>query len=128
MKHDYFELPALSSLYLEDSWVYNIAASPGSIVFTMDFVLTPENGSYVPPLGREQYCYRQGTLSFTHVTESSWSDQGAPASKDAAGVIDYGNIDEFQWENFTYSLVGSWGHLEIVAENVAVRFEKAKKP
>jgi hypothetical protein len=117
----YEQLPALTDLVLEESYVLDIEARPSTVRFAVDFVLTPRHPSYQPPPPNESNCYRKGELLFTGVRELAWSDQGAPPAHDASGEVDYGNIDALHWQGSRYELEGDWGQMEVLAESLTVR-------
>ena len=114
----------LAGIYLEDSWVLDIASSDRDVSFRLEAVLTPQHPRYRPPEPGEQYCYLDGWL-IVRSTEpiEVWLSRAGPAI-DAAGEPDLGNIDRFAaglddvWE-----IVGDWGHARAVDPEVTVRFE-----
>ena len=116
----YTEIPGLAGLLLEESYVIDIEAHPGRIVFAMDLVLTVDHPEYRDPLPGEQYCYRSGELRFHGVSRATWGGQGQPPAKDSSGEIDYGNIDTFEWDPAGVVLEGGWGRMEVVATVVDV--------
>ncbi len=65
----YWRLGGLEDVYLEDSWVLDIVARPGTVRFDMDFVLRESHGSYHAPTPGEQYCYKRGRLLFFDVKQ-----------------------------------------------------------
>lgn len=116
----YEELPATGAFLLEESYVLNIHARPGSVSIEVDLVLTPEHPEYADPRTGEQFCYRLGRISFSGVTTMSWSGQGMKPAVDATGEHDYGNIDRFEWAPGHYVVEGSFGLLGIDASEVEV--------
>lgn len=117
---DYTELAVLRSIYLEDSWVLGIHASPSIVRFTMDFVLTPDHPLYAPPATGEHHSYRRGTLELFGVRNLSWVDQQQHPGIDATGEKDWGNIDSMRWESDRFQLEGSWGAMTLKAARVSV--------
>ena len=122
MTRPYVDLPLLSTILLEESYVLDIEARPASIRFRVDFALTPEHPEYVRPSANEVHCTRRGWMRFSGVTTTSWSGQGVPPARDATGEVDYGNIDSFTFDGSTYTLEGDWGHLVVVADRISVDF------
>lgn len=49
---------ALAHVYLEDSWVIDLAPSDQGIAFRLEAVLTPGHQSFNGPVAGEQHCYR----------------------------------------------------------------------
>lgn len=120
MMRNYVELAELRNILLEESYVLDIECHPGSIEFTMDFVLTKGHIAYRTPKANEQFCYRRGRLLFNRVTRSTWAGQGAPPSSDITGELDWGNIDSFSWDDEKFALEGTWGVMEVAAEGTSV--------
>ena len=113
---DYWSIPALENVYLEDSWVLSISAQPGSLVLAVDVVLREQHPVYRTPGAEEQYCYRRGILRFDGVTTLSWSEQGAPPAVDATGQPDFGSFDQFEVEGARYRLSGDFGLIALEAD------------
>lgn len=128
MTRPYSGLPDLADIYLEDSWVLDVRATPGVVAFTVEFVLTADHPDYSSARPGEQYCYRVGELRFDGVTQLRWTGQGNPPATDASGERDYGHIDSFDWEPGVYVLHGSWGHLDIAASGVQVQLRGGTPP
>lgn len=120
-KLSYTQLDGFEHLYLEDSFVLDIAAHPGRLTITIELVLTPEHPEYQPPSPSEQYCMRPGVIEFESVRRLAWTGQGTPPSTDASGTIDYGNIEEFEATEDTVTLQGDFGQLEIESTTPTVR-------
>lgn len=116
----YVGIPGFENLYLEDSWVLGIAATPGRLEFRLDLVLTQDHPLYHEPLPNEVYCHARGSIAFVDVDELTWSHQGARPATDATGEVDFGNIDSFTWIPGRYELDGDWGDLVIKAHGVEV--------
>ena len=114
---------ALANLYLEDSYVLDISEEDNSIRFDMEFVLTEKHKLYHPPKEKEQYCYKRGQLEFLSTSSSTilQLSNNLP-SIDANGEKDIGNIDYFVGLNDKYFLEGDWGSLDVVCENVSVKY------
>jgi hypothetical protein len=68
----YTTLNVLSDLVLEESWILEVTARHGSLVFTADFVMTADHPDYAPPLPDEVFSYFRGSLVFPGVTELKW--------------------------------------------------------
>lgn len=110
---DYAEMPGLSDLYLEDSYVLDIAESAGRLTFSMSAVLTPEHPAYRDPLPGEQYCYADGALVFSGVAHTDWLERSTQRYVDATGGTDLGNIDTLTSADGTYEVAGDWGRVRI---------------
>lgn len=119
----YTDISALRHIYLEDSWVLGIDATPGRLSFRMDLVLTPEHPEYRGAAPGEQHCYRRGELSFTGVSRLQWSAADVRPAVDASGEQDYGNIDIFEWDERAARLEGDWGQIEVSYAAVEVSLD-----
>lgn len=110
---DYFEVPGLATVYLEDSYVLDIVEEPGSFSFTMEFVLTKNHPRYHEPRAGEMYCYERGRLTFTDVSHVEWLERSQQTYTDAAGEQDLGNIDYLKQENDHWHAGGDWGQVRV---------------
>ncbi|MEE2521984.1 hypothetical protein V1639_07690 [Pseudarthrobacter sp. J75] len=113
--NDYWKLPGFADVYLEDSWVVGLQATPSLFVVEVDLVLRETHPQYAPPASGEQYCYRPGWIRFVAVSTLRWFDQGQPPAVDRTGESDFGGIDTFTFLKDVYSIVGSFGRIEIQA-------------
>lgn len=114
MTKNYYDFPALSEVYLEDSYVLRINEGDGTISFSMLLVLREQHPRYHAPEPGEQYCYAYGDLIFTGVREVRWLERGHHVYTDVTGEEDLGNIDTMIYDTDHYELTGDWGHVEIV--------------
>lgn len=119
----YTDISALRHIYLEDSWVLGIDATPGRLSFRMDLVLTPEHPEYRAAAPGEQHCYGGGELSFTGVSRLQWLAADIRPGVDASGEHDYGNIDIFEWDERAARLEGDWGQIEVSYAAVEVSLD-----
>lgn len=110
---NYFELPGLDGIYLEDSFLLDIRQVRNTIEILLDVVLREIHGSYESPRAGEQYCYRRGRLVFHDVIRASWASLSFDGALDGNEETDFGNIDEFVFRDGRYLLSGEWGQLEI---------------
>lgn len=110
---NYWELPGLDDVYLEDSWVREVQIGDSSIRFTLDLVLRENSPRYTPPLSGEQYCYAPATLEFDHATQIKWTPSDIKPAVDPDGSVDFGNIDNFEVDGDVYHLEGDWGEATI---------------
>ncbi|GAA0638075.1 hypothetical protein GCM10009547_48080 [Sporichthya brevicatena] len=124
----YWEIPALAGIYLEDSWVLAIRATPGMLEVELEVVLREQHPNYAPPRTGEQYCYQRGRLSFASVSELYWTAQGAPAATDTSGQEDYGSIDTLEFEESRYSLIGDFGRISLVAQTPSLSWDEGPIP
>ena len=117
----------LAEIYLEDSWVLDVAATEHGVSFRLDAVLTPDHPRYHPPARGEQHCYRRATLTVATTKRSLLTRSDVPGATDASGELDYGNIDVFSavdWEGESaWEMSGEWGELLTVEPSVTLAFE-----
>jgi hypothetical protein len=118
---EYYELPALSHIYLEDSYVLDIIESDSELRFLLDIVLTEFHPDYHPPVSGEQYCYRKGELIFEETCAIQWLRKTRQVFRDANGEIDYGNIDVFYYEDGRYHIEGDWGSVMLSSESLQLQ-------
>lgn len=119
---NYYQLPGLEQIYLEDSYVLNVEEAEDYIKFLLLLVLTEKHAAYTPPKPGEQYCYRNACLEFENASNIHWISRKMTPSTDAAGEIDYGNIDSMMFTGGTYYLSGSWGEIEITSSRPKINF------
>lgn len=121
----YWELPGLEHVYLEDSWVIQIMATPGTLQVDCEFVLTEDHTGYQPPRAGEMYCYARGALIFKNVVSLVWEQQGMPPALDAAGETDFGGIDAFSLDQGGFLLEGDFGNIRLSNDDtVSVIYSK----
>ena len=118
MTSDYTELPGFGGVFLEESYVLDVVATPGSLRIELDVVLEPSHPNYIPPAEDERFCFRRARLLFEGVRGLRWEGQGAPSARDASGEVDLGHIDSCRLVDSTFELEGDWGQLEVVADAV----------
>lgn len=111
----YFEFPGFDQLYLEDSFILDVIARPGSVVFVAEIVLREEHPGYRPPRSSEKYCYRRGRITFGGVGRLTWLRGDVVPARDATGETDFGGFDEFGLDGRTYILSGDFGTLQMEA-------------
>jgi hypothetical protein len=123
----YTDLKGLQDIVLEESYILAITATPGQVVFKVDFVLTPDHPHYQPYNPVEAFaCFRRGELRFQDIKILYWTGQSAPPSVDATGELDYGHIETFEWEPACYQLLGDWGYMEVTGGDVQVTIDDAE--
>jgi hypothetical protein len=75
------------------------------------------------PAPGEQYSYCTGRLVFADVEQIDWIERYPRASEDAAGQIDYGNIDALCAMDGVYHLEGDWGRVEVASAPPVLIFD-----
>lgn len=123
MKIKYYEIPALSNIYFEDSYVLSIHEHKTVFVFELEAVLTEDNPNYETPQVGEIYSYARISLRFINVDSIEWIDRKFMAFADASGDLDYGNIDIFVGCDGGYELAGDWGRVLIKGRAIEVIVE-----
>jgi hypothetical protein len=121
---DYYEaFPDLAGVYLEDSWVLEVAPTAEGVSLRLEAVLTPEHPRYHPPALNKQYCYRTGWLTLT----SDAIDvrlSGRQPYRDPDGSQDFGNIDSFDTSaDGAWEMYGDWGSVKISQPRVTLNLD-----
>lgn len=113
----YTDISGFEDVYLEDSWVLDIAVLPGMVTLEVEAVLLESHPAYEQPRPGEAYCYRRGTIRFNGVAAVTWTGQGdvVPAV-DASGEQDFGSVDAFEVSEGQYVLEGDFGRLEVSSD------------
>ena len=112
----YWQLDQLQDVYLEDSWILSINATPGRLEMVLDVVLRESHPDYRDPLPGEQYCYKRGSLVFSTVRELHWTAQGkARSTTDANGERDYGSLEVLQFDDTLWSMDGDFGEISVIS-------------
>ncbi len=119
---NYWQLPGLENIYLEDSYVLGIKTDT-SVEFFLEVVLTENHSLYTSPLPGERYCYRRITLKFPHPQTYNLTLNKMLPIVDPDGTWDYGNIDAFFMENEAYNLIGEWGELTVISDPPVIEFD-----
>lgn len=109
----YYDIPALHSIYLEDSFVLGIKERDDGISFRLDAVLTADHPRYHEPKPGEQYCYAGIVLAFGNASGVEWLERSEHVFTDPDGEQDLGNIDVLRWEDDLYDIAGDWGHVHV---------------
>ena len=123
----YYTIADLEDIYLEDSFVLAVKASPGSVEFDMDVVLRESHPDYIPPKADEQYCYRRASLRFVGITGISLRMESIQKSRDANGELDYGGIDSFETDDSGFLVRGDFGSVTIQGGTFSLDFCRADK-
>jgi hypothetical protein len=124
----YQELTGLEHVFLEDSYVVALLEESTRIVFILDVVLTEQHPLYKAPSADAQYCYRRALLTFPHLHSAVWSEKRVQPFVDAAGAIDYGNIDSFYAAQGWYHLEGDWGIVDIHSQPPLLQIQDDEIP
>lgn len=109
----YEDLPGFENVYLEDSFVLDVRATPSAVVFELDLVLLEAHPRYSEPADGEQYCYRRGRIEFSHVSAFRWTRRGLPPAVDQNAEIDYGGFDQFGEVEGNWFASGNWGDVVV---------------
>jgi hypothetical protein len=114
----------LAGVYLEDSWVLELAPNDDGLAIRIEAVLTPEHSRYEPPKPGEQHCYRSGWLS-VRADSIEIILSGRPPATDATGEADFGNVDAFAFDptDDHWKLEGDWGYARVHDPKVTLRFD-----
>jgi hypothetical protein len=114
-KVDYPQMDGFENVYLEDSFVLAIEATPARLVLDVELVLTPQHPAYHPPAPDEQNCYARAAIEFRNVRDLAWTGQGTPPAQDASGAKDYGGIDALFRNGSVFHMEGDWGAIDVTS-------------
>lgn len=114
----------LAGVYLEDSWVLELAPHDHGLALRLETVLTPEHPLYEPPMPGEQHCYRMGWLNVQGGPIELHLSGSRPAT-DATGEVDFGHVDVFAFSQAEdrWELEGDWGYARVRRPEVTLRFD-----
>ncbi|MEO1657570.1 MAG: hypothetical protein AAFR65_07600 [Pseudomonadota bacterium] len=116
----YFEwINALSSIYLEDSYVLEVRERASEIEFEMEFVLQDSHPCYTIPKEGEMYCYRRGIIRLRNCLDISWTNKQY-ALRQRLEDRDYCNIDAFYSDGDKIFIEGDWGQLSLRSDEIIV--------
>jgi hypothetical protein len=118
----YTRFDGFENLYLEDSFVLDVAARPGRLTISAELILTEGHPDYREPRSDERYCMRDGVIEFASVRSLRWTGQGIPPSTDASGSIDYGSIDALHLSEGVIHIEGDFGQIEMESARPVVSF------
>jgi hypothetical protein len=121
----YEKIAGFEHVLLEDSFVLDVCARPGSVQVDIDLVLLASHEAYRAPCVGEMHCYVRATLLFAGVTELTWVGQGRRPAIDATGDLDYGGVDLLEQMANSWRFVGDWGDIRLTAESVALALKES---
>ncbi|GAQ74382.1 hypothetical protein ACKI1I_14100 [Streptomyces turgidiscabies] len=126
--NNYKQISRLAAYHLEESYVLEIEARPGSLAFELDLALSTDHPLHGPASPGERHCYRRGRLEFSPLADLHWTDQGTPPAKDATGELDYGSIDSLEVNGNLYTITGDFGHISVTALDLSIRLRSHRAP
>lgn len=122
MKLEYTNFQGFENVFLEDSFVLKIKTSKSFAEFFVEIILRKHHPLYSKPKPKEQYCYKNGIISFPQIENIIWVKVNMNPSTDANNEVDFGNIDSFFYENDFYNILGDWGELKIQSQGPIIKF------
>ena len=118
----YYNIPQLSYIYLEDSFVLNIRTEANYVELLLELVLTENHPLYQSPLPNEQYFYKKARLIFSEAQQVELTEKINTKYIDANNELDLGNINDFyQYKNYFY-LYGDWRELKVRGATLKIEF------
>lgn len=114
--------PQFRAIRLDETYVFDFALHPGSVVFTVDFVLATSHPLYADPAPGEAFDYRPGTITFTDVLVCRWESSGGRMTVDPDGSRDWDTFESVEWNDFDWMLRGEFGVVSLTARTVEVEF------
>lgn len=122
----YEDIPALTGLDLEESYVLDIAVLETSLVLTLDLVLTSEHEGYTSPRPGEQHCFRRARVKISDARSVRWVKKIMRAFRDSSGETDYGSIDSWLLDGDLAVISGDWGVLEVNGGAVSLELDESR--
>jgi hypothetical protein len=120
---EYENFLGFEHVYLEDSYVLGIDTTLQTVTIDLGVVLIETHPLYKKPSINEHYCMRKGQIIFPNCKEFNWIKKSMIPATDAAGEVDYGNIDNFVLTDGRYKLEGSWGSLDIISDSPTMEIQ-----
>lgn len=112
----YTDFEGFEHVYLEDSFVLDVAAHPGLLVVTLEVKLTADHPRFRAPPPSEAGCFVDGHIHFRGVRRLTWLTRDIRPARDASGTIDFGGINYLARDGAgSYVLQGDFGELDIEA-------------
>ncbi len=120
---NYIEWKNFKNIYLEDSYVIDIAEQENAFTFSVEFVLLKSHPLFHPPEPGEAHCYKRGKIIFPNPIEVVWIEKKMHPIVDITEDVDFGNIDTFNFDGSNYHLTGDWGNIMIKSDPPLLQFE-----
>ena len=112
---DYWALPALEHVVLEESWILGIVVRPDLVEIDVDLCYARDHPELLPPCEGEYAYFRRGTIRFINVSSASWEKSWARPARDASGEEDWGHIDTLERQGTAFTLTGDFGVIRLEA-------------
>lgn len=120
----YESLPAFSDVVLEESWVRQVIASPGRVLFLVEAVIAKDSPLLRDPRPGDQLFRLPGVIQFEGVSSLEWTGQQPPTT-DPDGTQDYDHIDSLAVDGDVYVVESGAGTLRLTATDVVVQLDEA---
>lgn len=122
----YESLPAFSDVVLEESWVRQVIASPGRVLFLVEAVIAKDSPLLQDPRPGEQFFWLPGVIQFEGVSSLEWTDQQG-ATTELDGTQDYDHIDSLTVDGDVYVVESGAGTLRLTATDVVVQLDESRQ-
>ncbi len=122
----YESLPAFSDVVLEESWVRQVIASPGRVLFLVEAVIAKDSPLLQDPRPGEQFFWLPGVIQFEGVSSLEWTDQQGPTTE-LDGTQDYDHIDSLTVDGDVYVVESGAGTLRLTATDVVVQLDESRQ-
>ncbi|MDP3633568.1 hypothetical protein [Phenylobacterium sp.] len=116
------EPPALSGLYLEDSYFLGLLVSGATLRIRGLFALTRDHEAYAAPASGEQHCYREGEIALTGVQVTEWVAGKPTLLRDPDGSMDLGSLSIGD-RNGGYQISTEWFDMICRADALSVTLD-----
>ena len=120
------EMEIFKGIDLNDSFVLSWQGESNEITFELEASIWPESKYYEKPKENEHTCYKPATLSFKNIKKSNGllEINQVKATTDAAGEIDYGNIDNLEKTKQGFLVEGEFGSVSIIGGEISFEIKK----
>jgi hypothetical protein len=114
-------IDALTGLYLEDSFVFDIVEGQDSLYVVITDAHVTEADDWRRPKGDKHSDYQEAIIAFEGVTELVWKKKSFILTPEPGGKADIGCIDYFHLlDDGRYLMGGDWGEFTCRAVYVRV--------
>ena len=119
----YESLPAFSDVVLEESWIRQVIASPGTVLLLVEAVIAKGSPLLQEPRPGEQFFWLPGVIRFEGVSSLEWTDQQPPTTN-PDGTEDYDHVNALTVDGDVYVVESGAGTLRLTAADVVVQLDE----
>lgn len=117
---DYQSLPGFEGVYLEESIVKMVAATPTALTIAFEAYLLRDHPLWHEPHEGEAWTWIPAVMSFTSVTRTHWVGGERPPSRNADGTTDYDEFYSFTRDGDDYEIDCGAGTISVTAGSLTL--------